>query len=552
MGGNEPVLATSSATSVRNKTKCAERIITAVLAVALSAGMAGCGSGSGATPRPTPTPTPAPTPTPTPNPTPSVSSISPSATPAGALAFTLNVHGSNFVSVSTVEWNGSSRTTTFVSSSQLQAHIMAADLAAPGKVTVTVVNPAPGGGSSGAAAFTVAVDTIAFDSSRALDGSDADNTNSTSNIWTMNPDGSSQTPLTKLTAGGADSFNPVWSPDGGKIAFRSARALDGSDAANINFTQNIWVMNADGSSPTPLTKLTAFAANSLHPVWSPDGSKIAFQSQRALNGSDAANANSTENIWVMNADGSSPAPLTKITASAGDSFTPAWSPDGSKITFASARALDGSDAANTNTTDNIWVMNADGSGVAPLTKVTASTAHSGSPAWSPDSSKISFASERALDGSDAANTNFIQNIWVVSADGSSPAPLTKLTVTGASSFSPVWSPDGSKVAFLSRRALDGSNFSNTVSNVWVVKGDGSGAMPLTAVSAPGAGTSGGVTWSPDGSKVAFASGRALDGSNNVNTNFTQDIWRVNSDASGAIPLTKLTANGANSGSPNEP
>src|SRR6266568_2031797 len=138
-----------------------------LLSISLCAGVAGCGSSPASTPGSTLTPTPTPAPAPTPNPAPSVSSISPSAAPAGALAFTLTVNGSNFINGSTVQWNGSSRTTTFVSGTRLQAHIMAADLASPGKATVTVINSAPGGGTSGGATFTVAVNTIAFQSGRA-------------------------------------------------------------------------------------------------------------------------------------------------------------------------------------------------------------------------------------------------------------------------------------------------------------------------------------------------------------------------------------------------
>src|SRR5262245_32692370 len=161
--------------------------------MAISVGVAGCGSSSGATPTPTPTPAP------TPNPTPAVTTVSPNSAPAGALAFTLTVRGNSFVPASTVQWNGSARTTTFVSSTQLQSHIMAADLAAAGKVSVTVVNPTPGGGTSNAATFTIPAATIAFLSERALDGSDALNTNSIENIWVMNPDGSGAVPLSKLT-----------------------------------------------------------------------------------------------------------------------------------------------------------------------------------------------------------------------------------------------------------------------------------------------------------------------------------------------------------------
>jgi len=464
-------------------------VLAGLLILAFGAIAGGCGSGSAATPGPTPTPAP----TPTPNPTPSASSISPSGAPAGALAFTLTVNGSNFLSSSMVEWGGSSRTTTFVSSSKLQAQIAAADLASPGKVAVTVVNPAPGGGSSSTATFTVAPDTITFYSNRAFDGSNATNANAIFNVWVINPDGSAATALdgliaTSLTSPlGAASDLPSWSPDGSKIVFQSARALFLSDEVNANNTFNIWIVNPDGSGLTPLTKLTAAGATSFEAVWSPDGGKIAFASRRAFDGSDNANTNATANIWVMNADGSGATPLTKLQLTSGaDSFDPAWSPDGSKIAFESKRALD--PTSNTaNTTGNIWVVNADGSAPTPLTNLTAATAESARPAWSPDGSRIAFDSQRALDLSDNANTNFTGNIWVVNADGSGATALTKITAASFSSDAG-WSPGGNKIFFASRNALDGSNAAIGAFNIWVVNADGTGATTLTSLTAAGVNT----------------------------------------------------------------
>ena len=69
---------------------------------------------------------------------------------------TLTVNGGNFVSTSTVNWNGVARATTFVSPTQLAATITATDIAVEGTASVTVVNPAPGGGTSAAATFTIA------------------------------------------------------------------------------------------------------------------------------------------------------------------------------------------------------------------------------------------------------------------------------------------------------------------------------------------------------------------------------------------------------------
>jgi Tol biopolymer transport system component len=81
----------------------------------------------------------------------------------------------------------------------------------------------------------------------------------------MNADGSVAIPLTKLTAGGVQTINPEWSPAGTKILFTSERALDGSDAVNTNSIFNIWVMDADGSSASALTKLSAPGTRSINP-----------------------------------------------------------------------------------------------------------------------------------------------------------------------------------------------------------------------------------------------------------------------------------------------
>ena len=120
-------------------------VAVSVLCLAVSAWLSGCsgvpktaGGGSG-------------------NPMPSLAngSLNPSSAAAGSAAFALTVTGSNFVSSSTVQWNGSPRTTTFGSSTSLQAAITAADMATPGTATVTVMNPAPGGGTSSALTFTI-------------------------------------------------------------------------------------------------------------------------------------------------------------------------------------------------------------------------------------------------------------------------------------------------------------------------------------------------------------------------------------------------------------
>jgi subtilisin len=90
------------------------------------------------------------------NPTPIASSLTPSSAGTGGAAFTLTVTGSQFVSSSVVRWNGANRSTTFVSATQLQAAISAADIASSATNQVTVFTPSPGGGTSSGLAFTVA------------------------------------------------------------------------------------------------------------------------------------------------------------------------------------------------------------------------------------------------------------------------------------------------------------------------------------------------------------------------------------------------------------
>ena len=89
------------------------------------------------------------------NPVPFLTSISPPSGTAGGTGFTLTATGSNFVTTSSVQWNGSNRTTTYVSPTQLTAAILASDIASVGSANVTVFNPLPAGGTSAAQAFTI-------------------------------------------------------------------------------------------------------------------------------------------------------------------------------------------------------------------------------------------------------------------------------------------------------------------------------------------------------------------------------------------------------------
>jgi TolB protein len=150
--------------------------------------------------------------------------------------------------------------------------------------------------------------------------------------------------------------------------------------------------------------------------------------------------------------------------------SPAWSPDGRRIAFYSER--DGN--------AEIYVMNADGSGV---TRLTNTSADEGYPAWSPDGRTISFDSDRT--------GNF--DVFAMNADGSNVRPLT---THPARDVSATWSPDGSKIVFMSDRESGGFDAYEAAPDP---------AAPARRVTRTGS------TWFPvfsrDGTALAFHVGR---------------------------------------------
>lgn len=305
-------------------------------------------------------------------------------------------------------------------------------------------------------------------------------------VWVMNADGSGATPLPNDPK---RVFHELaWSPDSRKIAGVSQLFDLDKDKQIKYLAHNIWVMNADGSGSMPLTRFTNPSTYIDGITWSPDGRKIAFLSNRPLDGDDEKKPDIiNRNIWVINADGSNAMPLTRFTGR-NSIFELKWTPDSRNLSYVSRRALDGSDA-NTSAY-NIWLTKTDGSGSHPLTQFRNASCRTFS--WSPDGTHLSFSTNASLNGGDVTIGG--SNIWVMRADGSAPVPLTTAIAFESRNDYPEWSPDGSLIAFAS--CIDSTSAkprSSSYCAPWVTKVDGTGARQLSEQNV------GRLAWHPSGS-----------------------------------------------------
>jgi Tol biopolymer transport system component len=220
-----------------------------------------------------------------------------------------------------------------------------------------------------------------------------------SQIFTVNPDGSSETQLTHDDHGHAAA--PDFSPDGTRIVFQ------GDESGPMQ----IYVMDADGSDRQLM--FDDPEAFDVLPQFSPDGTRVAF-TRCTFSGCT---------IDVVGTDGTG---LTQLTSSSWNAFNASWSPNGTRIAF---------DSNQDGLLSAIWVMDANGGG---QHRLTAPELEGFDPDWSPDGTSITFGD---------LCCQFGTNVWSMTADGSGLKQLTHFPTKHQGAFA-THSPDGHSIVFV--------------------------------------------------------------------------------------------------------
>lgn len=240
----------------------------------------------------------------------------------------------------------------------------------------------------------------------------------------------------------------------GKIAF----AGRGS-----NTNPSLTVVNPDGSGLKHLTRYgescPSVRCGGRSPAWSPDGKKLAFAKTYANVG-----------IYVIQSDGTHARKLARF----GD--YPTWSPDGKKIAYSGFAS-------------GIFLLSVNGNGF-QLVHRPKKGAFDDGPEWSPDGKRIAFTEANDFGGKNCSHQQ--AQIYVMKRDGTS---VTRVTSANGN-LDPTWSPDGTKIAFLSIARNEDERFA-----VMTMNPDGSGKRKIADIDLPCVPE--GLTWSPDGTELAF-------------------------------------------------
>ena len=228
---------------------------------------------------------------------------------------------------------------------------------------------------------------IAFGAFEAADGTEAD-------IWSVNPRGTAKHRLTN--APGLD-ICPAYSADGRQIAFCSDRTG----------AFEIWVMDANGKHERQVTDLGSYA---VFPDFSPDGSQLVFAAEPVGGGNT--------DLWQVPTRGGEPSQLTDTPDMLEEN--PVWSPDGSTVLFARI--------AGDFSSGQLWSKDI---ATGQETQLTFDpTFKDQTPDWSPDGTRIAYAAD--------------DDIWLMNADGTGQ---TNLTQSAAVEFGAAYSPEGTRIAF---------------------------------------------------------------------------------------------------------
>ncbi len=234
-------------------------------------------------------------------------------------------------------------------------------------------------------------------------------------VYVARQDGSG---LRQLTPSSLQVGSAAWSPDGTELAF----SAPGPEEVNRVENQGIWLIGTDGGD---LRRVTGFNSN-YDPSWSPDGSMIAFQSDRT----------GDPGIYMMRSDGANERAL--IADEPYENTQPAWSPDGAQILFSRIKLRTGFEGPPGDTF-HLYAIRPDGSG---LHEVIGQGSLDG--AWSPDGSKIAYIA--------SGMTGHGGDLMVANADGSDPH-MVLACPNGCVGYAGVtWSPDGRELAYWADRA----------------------------------------------------------------------------------------------------